>query len=135
MALNSFSKRVLNNNSQIMAIQTVEQIDSIQTRDIRVSGLIEACRVMDRFFNTSIIKKYEFDINIRDYKVFSYNSMKSKALGYNQSLIGETVNKLAYTVGNGGLQGEYNAAVFAVRQDTTTEAEVIALENEFGKEI
>ena len=126
--------KFLNSNSQIMALQTVTELDAIQSREIRTSGFIEACRTMDSIFGTSIIKRYDFDVNITDYKVFSYNSIKAKPLGFNQSLIGETVNKLAYTMTNGGMQGEYYAGIFAVTQPTTTEAEVIAMENEMGKE-
>jgi hypothetical protein len=77
--------------------------------------------------------QYAFDINKEDLKVWNISSDKAIALGSNQSLIGQTKNKLAYDISKALSDGEYVAGVFSNMIDIVDDATAEAKEIEFGK--
>lgn len=117
----------LNSNSQVMGLRSVEELEFIIQKQVRVSGMFEALS----FLSTNT--RYTFDINKEDLKVWTISNDKAIALGSNQHLIGQTKNKLAYDISKAVNSGEYVAGVFTNHIDTVADATVEAKEIEFGK--
>ena len=118
--------KYINSNSQVMGLRSVDEIENIIAKRVRPSGLLDIFRLFNGVVN------YQINLSNEDYKVWKFDNVASIANGSNQSLIGETVKKVAYNLSNVGAN-EYVAGVFTNMQAITVDADMESKEIQLGQ--
>ncbi len=116
-----------NSNSQVMSLRSVEELEQIVSKSVRVSGMFEALSVLSNRIS------YDFDYELEDLKLWNIRKDKAMAQGSNQHLIGQTENKLAYDLSKALGDGEYAAGIFTSKVDIVNSQVVIEKEKQFGQ--
>ena len=118
--------KYINSNSQVMGLRSVDEIENLIAKRVRTSGLLDIFNL----FNGVV--SYQMNLSNEDYKVWKFDNISSIANGSNQSLIGETVKKVAYNLSNVGAN-EYVAGVFTNMQAITVDSEMESKEIQLGQ--
>ena len=118
--------KYINSNSQVMGLRSVDEIENLIAKRVRTSGLLDIFNLFDG------VVSYQMNLSNEDYKVWKFDNISAIANGSNQSLIGETVKKVAYNLSNAGAN-EYVAGVFTNMQAITVDSDMETKEIQLGQ--